>query len=581
MIAAAEPVEEFGEALGDLAAETETISEVEFEAEEVAETSDLDALADFGDVFGEESATIADFDMDAKIDAKSHPEAVHGSIEGSSILLENLENADLAPQEAGILSENPTTEDFLSGLGDLFGEAPAIESEGFTEESALAGLDFTAEIDNHNPGVPMATSPETTESNEEDLGLGELFDGLSDADLVAIAGSPEVDAEPQLSGIEDLESFLGAAEEEEGSPTLDVLSDYFDGEFGSEDGAAVSRDPEGVDVDNLEALITGSANGHGQGSATDFDGLESLLAEGNSTASGAEAGRMGVAAAPADDFADLSSIVDSTIGRSSAPGRTAANNDGKKAAQRSTAMKVKVDVRYLDGLNNLVGELVVNRNLLASDSERLQQFIVNLLSQVQLLSEVSQKMRDTFDRSVLETSVIANRPKGFSGFQQMLVMDRDRPGMVDTSNDPHDIRSRFTGDTFDTYNEYHILSQEIIELIVKIKESTSDIEFVVSETEQVTRQLGTITTQVQDNLKQLRMLPFSQLTDRLPRGVRDRALQAHKKADIAFEGVETLVDKAILEQLQDPMVHLVNNAIDHGIEDPETRRQRASRKWGN
>ncbi|NJK59178.1 MAG: hypothetical protein HC918_01390, partial [Oscillatoriales cyanobacterium SM2_1_8] len=52
-IAAAEPVEEFGEILGDLAAETETISEVEPEAEEVAETSNLDALADFGDIFGE------------------------------------------------------------------------------------------------------------------------------------------------------------------------------------------------------------------------------------------------------------------------------------------------------------------------------------------------------------------------------------------------------------------------------------------------------------------------------------------------------------------------------------------------
>ncbi|NJK59925.1 MAG: hypothetical protein HC918_06265, partial [Oscillatoriales cyanobacterium SM2_1_8] len=52
-IAAAEPVEEFGEALGELVAETETGFEVEPEAEEVAETSDLDALADFGDMFGE------------------------------------------------------------------------------------------------------------------------------------------------------------------------------------------------------------------------------------------------------------------------------------------------------------------------------------------------------------------------------------------------------------------------------------------------------------------------------------------------------------------------------------------------
>jgi chemosensory pili system protein ChpA (sensor histidine kinase/response regulator) len=351
---------------------------------------------------------------------------------------------------------------------------------------------------------------------------------------------------------------------EESSQTLDVLSGYFDSGFGDTDTAAATMGTDS-ELDKLEDLLADSLPGETSG----LESLDSLLVSAEP------------ATAPAgDDFADLSSLLDSTIGRSSVPSRPIAGADGKKASQRVTAMKVKVDVTYLDSLNNLVGELVVNRNLLASDSERMHGFITNLLNQVQLLSEVSQKMRDTFDRSVLETSVIANRPRGFSGFQQMLAVDRDRPVSGEVSSDSHDIRSRFTGDTFDTYNEYHILSQEIIELIVKIKESTSDIEFVVSETEQVTRQLGTITTQVQNNLKQLRMLPFSQLTDRLPRGVRDRALQANKKAEITFEGTDTLIDKAILEQLQDPMVHLVNNAIDHGIEDPETRRQRGKPEVG-
>ncbi len=512
------------------------------------ETRESVGFGDVPEAPGESEFDEAELEMDF---AKAFSE-IEESVQAESAIL--VGEVDVEPPH-GAVSEND--EDFTE-LADLFGEEPKDE----VQDDALSGLNLDSEMENYGSEMHSIADSDGAEVPEEDLGLGELFDGLSDADIVAIADSPEEQEREELSGIDDLENFLEVAEES--SQTLDVLSDYFDSGFGDTDTATATMGTDS-ELDKLEDLLADSLPGETSG----LESLDSLLVSAEP------------AAAPAgDDFADLSSLLDSTIGRSSVPSRPIASADGKKASQRVTAMKVKVDVTYLDSLNNLVGELVVNRNLLASDSERMHGFITNLLNQVQLLSEVSQKMRDTFDRSVLETSVIANRPRGFSGFQQMLAVDRDRPVSGEGSSDPHDIRSRFTGDTFDTYNEYHILSQEIIELIVKIKESTSDIEFVVSETEQVTRQLGTITTQVQDNLKQLRMLPFSQLTDRLPRGVRDRALQANKKAEITFEGTDTLIDKAILEQLQDPMVHLVNNAIDHGIEDPETRRQRGKPEVG-
>ncbi len=509
------------------------------------------------------------------------PKSLSGDLSGSMEPSAEPSEPELDLELAGVLSEIEAIDEESGSVKDL-ADLEGLFGDGLCETSpevdgALAGLHLDSEPENQALEVSLESQSAADwgadlggeETPEEDLGLGELFDGLSDADIVAIAGSPEERGSGEFAEVDELENFLGEAGvgtgDGESNPTLDALSDYFDSSFGEEGTdtpLTATETAEDLALENLEGLLADSLKTEVSG----LESLDSLLGDTGSTGTPV-----------ADDFADLSSMLDSTIGRASTPtSRPLVSNDGKKASQRSTAMKVKVDVTYLDNLNNLVGELVVNRNLLASDSERMQGFISNLLNQVQLLSEVSQKMRDTFDRSVLETSVIANRPRGFSGFQQMLVVDR--PG--GDSNNPHDIRSRFTGDTFDTYNEYHILSQEIIELIVKIKESTSDIEFVVSETEQVTRQLGTITTQVQDNLKQLRMLPFSQLTDRLPRGVRDRALQANKKAEITFEGTDTLIDKAILEQLQDPMVHLVNNAIDHGIEDPETRRQRGKPEVG-
>jgi len=204
-----------------------------------------------------------------------------------------------------------------------------------------------------------------------------------------------------------------------------------------------------------------------------------------------------------DDFDELENMLQSAFAKDVGPIKTKATNRPPTTArkQRLTDSTMRVDVKYLDSLNNLVGELVVNRNLLEQDQERLQQFITNLLHQVQLLSDVSQKMRDEYDKSLLEASLSAGRSRSFSTLDSSFAND----GASSYSAATRD----FEGIEFDRYNKFHILSQEIIELIVRVRESASDIEFVVGETDQVTRQLGTITTQIQDDLKQSRMVPFA------------------------------------------------------------------------
>jgi chemosensory pili system protein ChpA (sensor histidine kinase/response regulator) len=67
------------------------------------------------------------------------------------------------------------------------------------------------------------------------------------------------------------------------------------------------------------------------------------------------------------------------------------------------------------------------------------------------------------------------------------------------------------------------------------------------------------------------MVPFAQAVDRLRRGVRDNAIRYGKQVELVTEGVDTLVDKMILDHLTDPLTHMVNNAIAHGIETPEIR----------
>lgn len=85
-------------------------------------------------------------------------------------------------------------------------------------------------------------------------------------------------------------------------------------------------------------------------------------------------------------------------------------------------------------------------------------------------------------------------------------------------------------------------------------------------------QLGKVTQSVQDLSMSLRMVPLRQTFQKMQRIVRDVSRQLSKQVELAVAGEETEVDKTVLEFLGDPLVHLVRNAVDHGVESPEQRR---------
>lgn len=81
-----------------------------------------------------------------------------------------------------------------------------------------------------------------------------------------------------------------------------------------------------------------------------------------------------------------------------------------------------------------------------------------------------------------------------------------------------------------------------------------------------------VVEQLQEVVMQARLLPVSTLFQRFPRLVRDLAQAAGKRVDLVIEGEATELDRSVIELVGDPLVHLLRNAVDHGIETPETRR---------
>lgn len=94
-------------------------------------------------------------------------------------------------------------------------------------------------------------------------------------------------------------------------------------------------------------------------------------------------------------------------------------------------------------------------------------------------------------------------------------------------------------------------------------------------------QLGKVTKEVQDISMSLRMVPVKQTFQKMQRIVRDTSTVLNKKVQLHLRGEETELDKTVLESISDPLVHLIRNAVDHGIEIGEKRLERGKAEEGN
>ena len=93
-------------------------------------------------------------------------------------------------------------------------------------------------------------------------------------------------------------------------------------------------------------------------------------------------------------------------------------------------------------------------------------------------------------------------------------------------------------------------------------------------------QLGKITKEIQDTSLSLRMTPLKSTFQKMQRIVRDTAKTLGKDIELKLEGEDTELDKTVVDHLGDPLVHLIRNAVDHGIESPETRKEKGKSKIG-
>ncbi len=117
------------------------------------------------------------------------------------------------------------------------------------------------------------------------------------------------------------------------------------------------------------------------------------------------------------------------------------------------------------------------------------------------------------------------------------------------------------------------LTEDMNLLDTRLSESQRALSaFVKDYTEDVSR-TSLVVNDLQEQGMRLRMLPANTIFQTFPRAVRDLAKQFKKEIDFQIEGGDTELDKKVLEEINDPLVHIMRNCVDHGIEDPETRKK--------
>src|ERR1700757_1667655 len=123
----------------------------------------------------------------------------------------------------------------------------------------------------------------------------------------------------------------------------------------------------------------------------------------------------------------------------------------------------------------------------------------------------------------------------------------------------------------DRYDDFSILSPSLTEISADITEVLTQLDGFVRRVDSDIDEFTKLAHRLQDEITQARMVPIGNLYTRLSRTVRDAAKAAGKRAELRLEGAETELDNNIIQQISDPLIHLVRNAVAHGIERSEVR----------
>jgi chemosensory pili system protein ChpA (sensor histidine kinase/response regulator) len=224
------------------------------------------------------------------------------------------------------------------------------------------------------------------------------------------------------------------------------------------------------------------------------------------------------------------------------------------AASKATQV-VRVPLERLDEMVRLVSELAISRT--AFEQQMLD--FIRMTQDLRISSERLRRISATIDTQY-ETVAMSAWGGGREKTAEVL------PGEVWRQGTPG-----FDALEMDRYTEFHRLTRELAETSNDIKATGNELHTLIGDFDTILNRQGRLSGEIQDKLMRTRMVPLATLATRLHRTVRVLAQAQSKLVDLVLEGENIELDKTMLEEMADPLMHLLRNAVDHGIEPPALR----------
>ena len=211
-----------------------------------------------------------------------------------------------------------------------------------------------------------------------------------------------------------------------------------------------------------------------------------------------------------------------------------------EAQKPAGSNQVRISLEKLEGMTNHVEELILSQSRISRQQQALNHANHRLRSLTRQFEPIREQIQDLYNQlavnSINKLSINSDEDDDFDALE----MDR--------------------------YTDLHTSLQSFQELMLQIQETRTDIDFVdrelAGDLEQTEKNLDILYAQVTDS----RLVPFDVLAKRFIPQIRGLGQRFDKPVNLEIEGKNTLVDQILLEQLQTPLTHLLNNAFDHGIE---------------
>ena len=454
-------------------------------------------------------------------------------------------------------------------FGDIAADT-SIDEDGLDEIFGTTADAQTPETDSAAKApVPLEAAVETVfgdiaaDTSIDEDGLDEIFGATADeqtpeTDITPEATTPAVEAEKVFGNIEasgdaagqvpeDLEDIFGAIDAEAVAPAATPETSGYKAEASADPLPEVTADAPASALD-APPQSTSAPQLPIEAALQKLQGDIAELPQDKLAATTGDGGQQQTV---------------TSIPQHSGPSTNAPSP--QKSAPKVVRPTVRVEIERLDRMGNQVGELSIMQNSLALQNAQLQSAIRELQRRSRLFQTYVKQVRAVADDLAVD-------PEGFGKLNAA-------SSSTAVDGQPWS-ESGFDSLEMDRYSTLYSSLQTLLEESAQLEEASDDVVLYSRQSNQSLGRQQQQLEQLRDELTWARMLPLNNVLQRFPRTVHEMGSKFGKRVILTLDGTGVLVDKSVLEKIYDPLLHLLRNAFDHGIESPEERQQSGKPEQG-